>query len=410
MATYFRYKVLTAQGRIVGGIKKFSHDDQLATMDTLERSGATVIYSEPVPALLGGLFSFGQRLIRGSVGRLELAEGLGNMSVMLEAGMSLRAVVHESMVVSENKALSHAGQAVLGDVENGLTLAESAALNRDAFPELVTHLMRIGEETGRLEKTVGDAAEHLKRMDAIIGETKRALVMPAFTLAAILGAMIFWLYMVVPQMRALFKSFNVALPPLTQGVIAAATFLEHNLIPILVALFVIPLGLSMLIKANRRVRYQFHKLIYHLPIVGPLVQLSSLAFISEYISLMSRAGLDMMRALEIMFDIVPNELYREKIGEIRNSITRGLTLKESFGQTGVFPSFVVHMIGVGEQSGHLENQLKYIADEYKRRLNNAVDSLGKLIEPVSILLGGGFFALLAASMFLPIYNMIGDLF
>lgn len=409
MDRYFRYKLINKNGRMEGGIRKFPHDNAFSTITMLERGGGTVLFSEPLPNILGILYGYFERFLHGKVTRLELAESLGNMSVMLKAGLPLHIAIEDTFIGNSNKALVRTGRALLVDVENGLSVSEAAALHEDVFPNLVIYLMRLGEETGCLDRTINDAASHIQRMDTIISQTKRALIMPAFTLSAIFGAMLFWLYLVVPQMKELFHSFNVELPPLTLAVIEVASFLEENLVSILLGLVIVPIVISTLIRVNQKIRYYFHTLLYHTPIIKTVVQASMLAFISEYLSLMANAGVDMVRSLDIMRETISNELYKEKVGDVRRSVSMGLTLRESFAGAGVFPTFVVRMIGVGEQSGTVDTQLNYVSVEYQRRLTNTVDSLGKLIEPIAVLLGGGFFALLAASMFLPIYSMIGDI-
>jgi general secretion pathway protein F/type IV pilus assembly protein PilC len=294
-------------------------------------------------------------------------------------------------------------------IETGMRLADATDRHKDVFPDAVRHVIRIGEETGNLDRTLMDAADHLARVHQIRADTKKSLIYPCFVVAAILGATAFWVYYVIPAVADLFLHLNVELPRITLFVLSAVEFLEHNLRAMLV---MASLGVASLFLCFRLVPWfpkHFHRLLTVLPVTGKIVRASNLAFIAEYFSLLISSGIDVLRSLEILQSSVYNQVYKERLGAIRKGLLRGNTLTQEFGRAQVFPSFVVRMINVGEQSGNLAEQLQYVAADYRRRLDNTIDRISEIMKPVAILVVGAFFVFIVVALFLPIYYLVGEI-
>jgi general secretion pathway protein F/type IV pilus assembly protein PilC len=185
--------------------------------------------------------------------------------------------------------------------------------------------------------------------------------------------------------------------------------IEQNFFLVTTSLALALLAAYLSIKLVPRIRLRFHRLLTRLPITGKIVRASNLAFIAEYFSLFTASGVDIMKSLETLQSAVKNDFYREKIAAIRGGLERGNTLTTEFGRSNVFPSFVVRMINVGEQSGNLAEQLQYVADDYRRRLNDIVERIAEITKPVAILIVGGFFIFIIVALFLPIYHLVGQI-
>ena len=147
-------------------------------------------------------------------------------------------------------------------------------------------------------------------------------------------------------------------------------------------------------------------LLLKLPVSSTIITASTLAFITEYFSLMINVGIDVMRAMDILMDSIKNEVYREKLGEVRTIMGKGEGIADAFKKASIFPPFVVRMINVGEQSGTLPEQLTYIAEDYSARLSITVSTISKMIEPIVLLVAGAMFAIIIGGFFLPIYDLI----
>ncbi|MEO5347360.1 MAG: type II secretion system F family protein, partial [Magnetococcus sp. YQC-9] len=248
---------------------------------------------------------------------------------------------------------------------------------------------------------------HMIKVDKIVRETKGALMYPAIMFTVIFMAMAFWLYAVVPMVLPLLKATGKELPALTRGIIATADILRSEIGTITLSIIGLVIAFKNAMRHLLVFRRQIHALLLKLPIIEKIVNASNLAFITAYFSLLLNAGVDVIKSIDILSASLSNEIYREKMREVRAGLLNGLGLRTSFAEAKIFPSFVVRMIGIGEVSGALATQLDFAAEEYGRHLDDVVKTLGKSIEPIALVLGGGLFLLLLIGMFMPLYSMVG---
>jgi type II secretory pathway component PulF len=282
-------------------------------------------------------------------------------------------------------------------------------LQSHLFPKTAMYLIRIGEESGTLDERLQDAADHLSRIDEIVRDTKQALLYPFFVFLTMGSGMIFWFYYVVPKIVALFDDMEVTLPPLTLFVIAVSDFIQANIFHIIVLSFLCTASFIVLYKKARPFKKIIDAISLKVPVISTLIQASSLAFITEYFSLLLNAGIDIIQAMSILEESIGNEVYRSKLKQIRKNLSSGTTVSDSFTKALVFPRFICRMINIGEISGTLPDQLNHIAGDYKQKLTTLVSGLGKVIEPVVLVVAGIMLAILMAGLFLPIYDLVGNI-
>lgn len=406
---YFRYKLIDTTGRIKGGFIQLPFDNPLSAMAFLERRGVVVLYANQLPPWLGAIMEGFVRFTEKPIQIPDIVEVLNNIAIMLRAGIPLLSALRDTMVESNHATLTKVGEDIMRRIQAGLNLSEAAGYHKRYFPDTSLFLMRIGEETGCLDRTLKSASQHIQKIHRILSQTKRALIYPAFMFTVIFGAIAFWLWFVVPVMVDLFKDMNMKLPPLTIAVLALSDVIQHYGLWILGGIVAVIGALSTLIQKHRPTRWGYHQFLLHLPVVGEILHCSNLAFITEYFSLLLSAGVDVPKSLEILQQSLKNEVYKEKMVQVREHLIRGNTLRESFREAKIFPPFVVRMIGVGEQSGTLPEQLTFAADEYQVRLNALVENIGKSIEPIALLVGGGLFLVMLIALFLPVYSLVGGI-
>ncbi|MBF0284122.1 MAG: type II secretion system F family protein [Magnetococcales bacterium] len=406
---YFNYKIIDTDGMPRGGLVELPFDSPMSAIAFLERQGGTVLYANPLPNWLGSLVGMVGRFFEAKISREELAEALTNLSVMLRAGVPLLSGLRDTMASHDNPSLAKVGKEMVMRIENGSSFTDAAKSYPRIFPDIMLFLTRLGEESGSLDRTIKDAAEHIRRIDRIIKDTKQALIYPSFMFVAILGALGFWIYIVVPTMKGLFKSMQLDLPPLTVWVIDGSMFVMENFISIVTGIVVFSMLFKQAVRRIQPLRLKVHGVYLKLPVVKLIINAYNLAFITEYFRMLVNAGVDIVRSLEILGEALGNEVYRTRMARVRSSLFQGLTLRESFEQAKLFPSFVVRMIGVGEQSGTLSDQLGYLAEEYRMRLDRLVANIGKTVEPLALMVGGGLFALMAGSLFAPLYQLISKI-
>ena len=149
-------------------------------------------------------------------------------------------------------------------------------------------------------------------------------------------------------------------------------------------------------------------LILKLPVAGTIVSASTLAFISEYFSLLMNAGVDILHSMTILKNSITNEIYREKLEEIRKSLKKGESIADSFKGGIIFPSYVIRMINIGEMSGTLSEQLASVAGEYRNKLSSLVAVIGKMLEPIILIVAGVLFGVIIVGLLLPIYDLVSQ--
>lgn len=406
--SYFRYKLIEGTGRVSSGVLNLPYDNETAVSAFLERDGNTVLFVKRLRGLTSALLDLVSAGTRRRIKRAELAEFLSNLSVMLRSGMPVTAAMEELADDADNPGLATVAQGMLFYLESGASLSDAARRYPTAFPHTVLYLMRIGEETGNLEATLRDASDHLRRLDRILSDTKQALLYPAFVFVTMGSAMVFWFYYVVPKIVGLFADMNVPMPAITLALLAMSEFLQQWALHLLAGTVVAVVAFVVAYRRNRRFRRLVHGVMLRIPVVRDIVETSTLAFISEYMRLLLHSGVDTFRAMEVLEDSIGNEVYKEKVGVIRDNLTQGVGVSDAFRAAGIFPGFVVRMIGVGEHSGTLPEQLAYVAEEYQRRLAVIVSTIGKVIEPVVLIIAGVMFAVIIIGLFLPIYDLIAQ--
>jgi general secretion pathway protein F/type IV pilus assembly protein PilC len=264
----------------------------------------------------------------------------------------------------------------------------------------------MGEDTGKLDEMLKDAADHLLRMDKIVSDTKQALLYPSFVLTAIGGGLLFWFAYVVPKIVSLFKELDVTLPAITVFLIQCSEFFQAYYLHIIIATAGILIATVVLRKRSRRFRKVLDMALLRMPIAKSIATASSLAYISEYFSMLINAGIDILQSVSILGRSVSNEVYRDKLAEVKGFLENGEGISDSFKGAVIFPNFVVRMMSVGEYSGTLSDQLNYIAEQYRNKLSILVSTIGKSIEPLILMVAGAIFAVVIIGLFLPIYDLV----
>ncbi len=407
--TYFKFKILGKTGRVTSGVIQLPYNNVISAMSHLERNGDTVVSVKRINRFFAAILTFYAYGFQGnSIKRIELAEFFNNVSVMLKAGITLITALRDAGAGIDNGRFGAILDALIIDIEAGSALSEALRKYPKSFSGTIVHLISIGEETGNLDNMMLNCSHHLKKIDEIMRSTKQAMLYPSIVITLISGGMVFWFYYVVPKILTLFVEMDVELPPLTRAILWLSDFVQAYILPILIIFF---LGIALIyigVRSSLRIKKIFQRVLLSLPVFKTIIVASNLAFITEYFSLLLNAGIDVVRSLKILNTTVSNEIYREKMELISERIAQGDTVADAFTIKGLFPQFVLRMIRIGEQSGSLPDQLEYIADDYRTRLNVTVDTIGKMIEPIVLVVAGGMFAVILAGLFLPIYDLVSQ--
>lgn len=401
--------MIKSSGEVVGGIVDLPFEDIMSAISYLEGGDNTTIFVKKLGRITSFFFQLFKKGTQKKADRKFLAEWFNNLAMMIKAGMPLSTALEESAMGADQKDFQKNIDDMNLAIQRGSSFSAAVERQSHLFPRTTIYLIKIGEESGTLDDRLKDAANHLLRIQAIISDTKQALIYPAFVFLTMGGGMIFWFYYVVPKIVSLFDDMDVTLPPLTLFVIAVSEFIQAYILEILGGTILSIFTLVFLYNTVRPFKKVLDLIFLKIPVVGTLIQASTLAFITEYFSLLLNAGIDIVQSVNILEESVGSEVYREKLKEIKNSLSAGTPISESFTKTGVFPRFICRMINIGEMSGTLPDQLDYIAQDYKQKLTILVSSLGKIIEPIVLVVAGIMFAIIMAGLFLPIYDLVGNI-
>lgn len=407
LQTYF-YRVLLPHGKVKSGLLRILVEREHSVRLRLEQeTDGTVLSLTRLPQWSSALNGLRLHLFRRNVRSQDLAGFLRDMGIMLEAGVpmmeALSTLIEDD---SGDSGVSDIARRVHADLGTGMRVPQSFARHPDIFPATVRNLAEIGDQSGSLAKMLLEAAAHIERLIDIHRDIRTALIYPVLVFATIFGVGLFWLYYVVPNMAQLFKQMQAKLPPLTQWLIAVSDVLVRYVILFGLGVVLLVALLILLYRSVPRFRTGCHELMHRLPIARTLSTSSGMAFITEHLALLVRAGLDFMTSLNVLATATSDEYYRQRLLRVKEAVARGEGIGASMRRIGGFPAMAVRMISVGEESGSLDKQLDRLAIEYRKRLEVVVSSLSEIIKPALILIAGALFIFLIVALLLPIYDLV----
>ncbi len=342
------------------------------------------------------------------IGPKRIAIFTRQFSVMLDAGLPLVQCLEILGDQEENRTFQTIINAVRTDVESGSSLADAMRKHPKAFDNLFTNMVAAGESGGILDIILQRLSVYIEKAVKLNSQVKSALIYPVsiIVIAALVVFIILW--KVIPVFAQLFAGLGGEMPLLTRIVIAASNFVADYFILIL---GVIGAGYFAINKWHKTPhgRRILDGLLLKIPVVGMLLRKISVARFCRTLGTLTASGVPILDGLEITGKTAGNAIIEDAVMSVRKSVEEGKTISEPLAQTKVFPSMVVQMINVGEQTGALDQMLSKIADFYEDEVDTAVAGLMKLIEPVMITVLGAVIGTIVAAMYLPLYSVLSKI-
>ncbi len=398
---FFIYKAVNNYGEVVKG--QVEESSMEVAYDNVTSSGLHMLKIQK-----SDIFSdFYFRKIRSrGIKTADIIEFASNLSVMQNAGLPLLTSISDIAESIDNKYFMERLLDIKRNVELGLGFSESLKRHRDVFPEIFINLIEVGEETGRLSESLSEIAVHMQRMEDLKNAIIRALMYPAFAFLGTTGALLFWLIYVLPQMSELFIAMDVELPVITRWLISASDFSRSYWY---VYIFV-PLSIYVilnLLSKKEATKYYLDKIILHIPIAKLIVRNKLLALFAEQLRILTSAGITIDRSLDIMISVMNNLVFSRVLEKTKKDIMLGSRVSEAIKKyPDLFPNLAVRMISIGESTGNLTEQLNYLSEYFLDKLDDISDKMGKMIEPIIILLIGGMFVVIILGLLSPIYDLV----
>jgi len=342
---------------------------------------------------------------QGKVSAADIAIFSRQLATMMTAGIPLVQSFDIVGAGHENPAMQKLIMAIKGDVEGGTSLAEALAKHPLHFDDLFVSLVSAGEQAGALETLLDKIATYKEKTEAIKKKIKKALFYPtAVVVVAVVVTAILLIY-VIPEFESLFQGFGADLPAFTRFVIDISKFVQSTGWLLLIALVGGIWGLIEAKRRNRGVQHFFDRLLLKLPILGSILNKSAIARYSRTLSTTFAAGVPLVEALASVAGACGNIVYEGAVLKMRDEVATGQRLQRAMENTNLFPNMVNQMIAVGEESGSLDSMSSKVADFYEEEVDNAVDSMSSLLEPLIMAILGVLVGGLVIAMYLPIFKM-----
>lgn len=310
---------------------------------------------------------------------------------------------------TENKLLGRKLTQIGDDLQAGISISGALSRHPDVFSDFYVNMVKVGEETGKLNQTFLHLADYLDRQYALTSKTRNALIYPAFVVLTFFVVMTLMFTIVIPKLSSIILDSGQEAPFFTKIVIGVSNLFVHY--GFFVLIFLVLLGIWVWrLSSTPKGKVYLDTLRLSTPAVGNLYKKLYLSRITDNLNTMLSSGVPIVRSIDITAEVVGSLVYKKVLGEVADSVKSGVALSAALEKHGEqMPGILVQMVMVGEETGSLGTILKTLTDFYKREVDDAVDTLVGLIEPVMIVVLGLGVGVLLVSVLMPIYNMAGSI-
>lgn len=323
---------------------------------------------------------------------------------MLRAGIPILRTLGMMLEQDLRPAVKKLIQQIHEDVKQGHTVSAAAAKFPHVFLEFDVALIRAGESVGKLYETLLELAEYREKQLQLSSKLRNALAYPLFVAAVGAGTVTYMLSVVIPQFSHFFNDLGQELPLATRLLMSMSGVFQAYSLPFLIGLAAAILLLRFSLKVEKN-RIAFHRFLLTLPAAGPLQSKAQIARISRTLELLLSNGLSLLKALQAAQAVCTNEVYRIQLATCQRLVEEGGSLSDGLRQSKLYPPMVIHLVKTGEESGNLHESMKEIADWYEGDVQEALQTVTKLIEPVFILAIGLVLGAIVMALLLPVFSM-----
>ncbi|MFH1982187.1 MAG: type II secretion system F family protein [Pseudomonadota bacterium] len=397
----YQYKAIDAGGKIRRGtIVTLSAED---LEDTLSQKGLTLIKSKPVKEGIRGRIEAAGKIKP----RIQI-EFYHRLSQTLEMGLPLLSALEENAKILPSKFFSRVITEVKIAIEGGRTLYEAMSRYPKVFDKLELAIIRMGEQTGVLPKSLKDLAVFLEWKEDIRSTIKRATIYPSFVILVIIAVIGVWVGYVLPQMAVLLYEMGVPLPALTQIVLATSKFARQYWWHVLSVAFLAG-GAFYVFQKTPRGGILLHRMVLEIPIIGDIARNIAIARLSHNFATMYESGITINAIFDILSkDVLGNRYLELQVQKAYREIERGQSIAAGFESSKAFPPLLLGAIRNGETTGTLDASFHRLGDYYDGEVKRTVQALVNAMEPLTTILLGGVFAVIVLSIMLPLYDVISE--
>ena len=397
----YEYIAYTADRRLVKG--RIDVDAEETAKETLRLTGYSIVRLKAVgpglslhrtmPTL------FGVRLP-------DVIAFSRNLATLIEKGVPAFRALHIIRDQTRSKAFKEVITAIIHDLQQGSSFAESTRKHPQAFPPIYSRMAKVGEQTGNLGTVLRQVSGYMERQRAARKKISVAMVYPAVILVLAAGVVFILITFALPPLIDMFAQFGSELPLATRVLVGFAGFItafKFHLVAVLVGIA----ALTVWYVRKPTGRRKLDKLLLRIPLINQIIIGREMSHLSHTMSISLAAGLPMSETMDLVVETTQNTAARKAIEDIRTHIIEGRGLSGTMAEDPLFPPLVVQMVKVGEEAGTLSADMMTVADLYEREVDEKIDFLLSMLQPCLLLFIGLTVAFIAISVIMPIYTMMG---
>jgi type IV pilus assembly protein PilC len=402
MSTTYAYKVRDRDGKVHSG--SLDADNTALVANKLRQMGYVPISIDKK----GGPGVKREIPIPGFSNRVKLKEIAvfsRQFATMIGSGLTLMRSLSILSIQTSNKHFAGVIDQVRNDIEGGSSLSQALSRHPKQFNRLYISMIRAGETSGNLDKTLADLATTIEKQVELRGKIRSALTYPLVVLSLVLCILAAMLLFIVPIFKKMYAELGGKLPPATQVLITVSNICVHAFPLVILAVIGLIFGYRRWVRttAGKATR---DRLLLRIPIVGGLVRKTAMARFAATLSTLLSSGVPVLESLEITADSVSNAVVADGVHAISDGAKRGDPLTKPLQSHPVFPPMVTQMMAVGEETGALDSLLRKVADFFEEEVQRTVDTLTSLLEPLLIVVLGGAVGSMVISLYLPMFDII----
>jgi type IV pilus assembly protein PilC len=391
----FNYKAIDKAGRYTHGQMDAVNEVDLEIR--LERMGLDLITFKVAA-------KSNQAFVGRQVSNRDLVMFCFQLEQLTASGVPLLEGLNDLRESTSNSYFQKVIGGLVADIEGGKMLSDALADYPDVFSEVFVNLVAAGEQSGQLPLVFNNLSDTLKWQDELFAQTKRLLMYPLILLVVVSAAVVILMVYLVPEMVKFLKSLGQELPWNTKLLIAISNAFVNYWWLMIVVLAAIIAGFFITLKSSAAARYNFDYLKLKLPLTGEILHKIIMARFARYFALMYQTGIPVLDAIKTCEKIVGNRVIADSLHRVHGQINSGDSMSESFHNAGLFSPLVVRMIKIGENTGALDKSLMNVSYFYDRDVNDMMQKMLKLLEPMLTIILGLVLLFIMASVLLPVYD------
>ncbi len=399
----FKYRALNTQGRPARGIVEAANESDL--FSRLEEGGMTLIDCKEISENAGAVAGFAGKKIKVR----DLIQMFIHLEQLQKAGVPLLDALADVRDSAESPKLRDIMADVHRDVVEGNSFSAALAKHPGTFKNIFVSLIAGGEETGNLHTSFAQVIRHLKWTDAIQSKIRKARRYPM--ILCVVVVIVIWVMMgyVVPQVTGFLKDIGQELPFITLALIATSEFVINYFLYVILGVIAVVIFVKIGCAVSQEFRYRVHYILLNMPLIGQVIRKIALSQFCQTFGILFTSGLDILKCLDAAKNTTGNLVLIESLGRVRQSVQEGVPLSVALKGSGEFPPLVMRMVKIGEESGNLTTVLQQVSEFYDKDVDESVDAMILLIEPILTAVLGITVLWIAAAVFGPIYDSFGKM-